>query len=773
MMSRFSKLVLSSHIAAADWPAQDSYVKCLQEAEGVLHGVYGFIEVARQQKGEEIPRLTPGFVTGNRAAGNWQNNGLNPKDPMATMSFMEDEQDTFQDPTTPLDQAILERLDDLKRLLASSVLKLNEHLTLRDKLITTSKQRHIGEAVCKAGAHLVEVCRPYLSTIESINLAQLSSPLNTAQLNEFAEHKQKLYDSISDLIVACQTVASPLGDEWTENRGPSLDERLNRVRTVGRELDTVANQVYFSLQLLSELVPYESQSPPKQEHRLTDGGASYAQHVRSNSKELRPPMLSDVGQSKSYSEGQDPAADIKRNGENSKVKRFFGEVPTTTIPGRDSEEIPDYLKLDHEGEIAYDTKLDPPPLRGGTLMGLVEQLTRHDKLDSQLNNTFLLTYRSFTTAPELFEMLVKRWSIQPPYGLDTDDLQKWTDQKQKPIRFRVVNILKSWFDNYWMEAQDEDSQKLIQRVYQFAKDTVQSTNTPGAGPLLTAIEQRMRGLDASSKRLVLTLNSQAPAPIIPKNMKKLKFLDIDPLEFARQLTIIESKLYGKIKPTECLNKTWQKKINDGDADPAENVKALILHSNQLTNWVAQMILTQQDVKRRVVVIKHFVTIADKCRGLNNFSCLTSIMSALGSAPIHRLNRTWAQVNARTTQSLEGMRKLMGSTKNFLEYRDTLHKADPPCIPFFGIYLTDLTFIEDGIPSVIKKTQMINFSKRSKTAEVIRDIQQYQNVPYGLQPVPELQDYIVRNMHSAGDVHEMYERSLAVEPREREDEKIAR
>ena len=31
MMSRFSKLVLSSHIAAADWPSSDSYQKCLQD----------------------------------------------------------------------------------------------------------------------------------------------------------------------------------------------------------------------------------------------------------------------------------------------------------------------------------------------------------------------------------------------------------------------------------------------------------------------------------------------------------------------------------------------------------------------------------------------------------------------------------------------------------------------------------------------------------------------------------------------------------------------
>lgn len=770
MMSRFSKLVLSSHIAATDFPTPDSAQKCLQEAEGVLHGVYGFVEVARQQRGEEIPRLTPGFVTGSRTAGNWHSNGLDPKDPMASMSFMDDEHETSHEASAALDTELLQRLDDLKRLIISSIRRLDEHLILRDKLITHHKHRQIGDAICKSGSQVIEVCRPYLATIETVNLAPLTSAFQTPQLNDFTDHKQKLYDSTSDLILACQAVASPLGDEWAQIRGPSLEERLNRVKSVGRELDTATNQMFFSLQLLSELIPQDQAN--SQQHRLTDGGAPYEQHMRNSSKNLRP-TLADVGQSKSYTEGTGQPAEA-RSSESSKVKRFFGEVPApSSITGRDSEDSPDYLKLDHEGEIAYDVKVDPPALRGGTLTGLVEQLTRHDRLDSPFNNTFLLTYRSFTTGVELFEMLVKRWTIQPPPGLHGPDLQTWVDKKQKPIRFRVVNILKSWFDNYWMEPSEDASQQLMQRVYAFAKDTVQSTSTPGAGPLMTAIEQRMRGHDASSKRLVLTLNAQAPAPIIPKNMKKLKFLDIDALEFARQLTIIESKLYGKIRPTECLNKTWQKKLGPDEADPAENVKALILHSNQLTNWVAQMILTQADVKRRVVVIKHFVSIADKCRGLNNFSCLTSIISALGSAPIHRLNRTWSQVNARTTQTLESMRKLMGSTKNFLEYREALHKANPPCIPFFGIYLTDLTFIEDGIPSIIKKTQLINFAKRAKTAEVIRDIQQYQNVPYGLQPVPELQDYILRNMQSAGDVHEMYERSLQVEPREREDEKIAR
>ena len=280
------------------------------------------------------------------------------------------------------------------------------------------------------------------------------------------------------------------------------------------------------------------------------------------------------------------------------------------LPGGDMDATPLFLRLDLEGEISYDEKVKPPQLRGGTLTALVEQLTRHDRLDSGFNSTFLLTYRSFTTASELFELLVKRFSIQPPRGISEDDYKTWVDKKQKPIRFRVVNILKSWFDNYWMENNDQASNQLLRSVFSFAKDSIATTHTPGSGPLMTAVEQRMRGQDTNAKKMVPTPSVAAPTPIMPKNMKKLKFLDIDATEFARQLTIIESRLYSKIKPTECLNKTWQKKVSPEEPEPAANVKALILHSNQLTNWVAEMILTQADVKKRVIVIKHFVTVAD-------------------------------------------------------------------------------------------------------------------------------------------------------------------
>ncbi|CAN8096899.1 unnamed protein product [Discula destructiva] len=784
MMSKFSKLVVSSHIAAADFPAPESGPKCLQEADGVLLGVFSYVEVARQQRGEEIPRLFPGFVIGSTTGGSWQNNGLGPRDPI-TSNFLEDEEG-MNEPIAVLDGKLLERLDELKRMLVSSIRELDRNLVVSDKIVTPFKHEVIGNNVCSAGGKVIETFKPWIAVIESIDLSSLENSFQTPQLADFCINKQSLYDNISDLILGCQAVAGPLADEWSEVRGEALDNRLEYVRQCAKALETNSSHIGFSLQLLSEQVQInlqqqaEARAREEQQTRvqLTRGetlpyGQPGQERMRMNSvattTSTRPALMA----SQSYTEGEANIANNMGRGAvtNSKIRKLLGEDP---MPQQSViDETPEFLRLDYEHELAWDFKPNPPQIRGGSLMALAEQLTRHDKLDANFNNTFLLTYRSFTTARELFELLVHRFGIQPPEGLTPADFEVWRGRKQSPIRFRVVNILKNWFETFWMEdSQEEETKTLIRDVYNFARDTVKSTETPGSAPLMAVLDQRMSGRDVG-RRLIQTQNQPTPTPIMPKNMKKLKFLDIDPTEFARQLTIIESRLYGKIKPTECLNKRWQKKPGEGEPNPAPNIKALIDHSNQMTNWVAEMILAQGDVKKRVVVIKHFVSVGDRCRQLNNFSTITSIISALGTAPIARLKRTWDQVPQRTQMALESMRKLMLSTKNFAEYRESLHMANPPCIPFFGVYLTDLTFIEDGIPSIIKKTTLINFAKRAKTADVIRDIQQYQNVPYSLQPVAELQDYILSNMQAAGDVHEMYDKSLAVEPREREDEKIVR
>lgn len=122
-------------------------------------------------------------------------------------------------------------------------------------------------------------------------------------------------------------------------------------------------------------------------------------------------------------------------------------------------------------------------------------------------------------------------------------------------------------------------------------------------------------------------------------------------------------------------------------------------------------------------------------------------------------------NRSTTQALAQIRKLMGANRNFTEYRLIVHSVNPPCIPFLGIYLQDLTFIEDGNPDFLRKSNnLINFAKRHKAAEVIREIKQFQSFAYNFHSIPEFQSFIKSNLEQSHDVERLYERSLQIEPR---------
>lgn len=623
MMSKFSKLVLSSHIAAADWPGPEAGSKCLQEADGVMHGVRGYVEVARQQRGEDIPRLAPGFVAGSGIGGNWQDNNMNTLFVAEGSSFIDGaDDDRTTKPSVPLDQMSLRKIEEARLSLVSCIRKLESQLQFSEKLVNPREQAAIGDAICITAAALIEQYRPWISWIESIDLGPVGNVFQKPSLLDFSTHKQKVYDSIGDLITVCQATTAPLPDEWAEVRGDSLDTRINAVRNVCKQLESHVAQATYSLQLLEPAAAngVTSSTSVKKEHRMTDPG-DIMQATASRGNNLDRPRLAEIGQSRSYTVGQglpDPKAGKGRPPTGSKPQQFFGGVPPilTDTQNTDTENVyvpderPWFLQMDHENELHKDLKVDPPQVKSGTLAGLVEQLTRHDRPDPSFNTTFLLTYRSFISAAELFQFLVKRFNIQPPQGLSRDDLLLWEEQKQKPVRFRVVNILKTWLEHYWMESNDAESKTLLEHMNAFARNTVTNAKIPGGAPLATVIDQRMKGQDMSAKKLVLTLTGNPPPPILPKNVKKLKFLDIDATEFARQLTIAESKLYGRIRPVECLEKIWEKKDSDETSERAPNVRALILHSNQMTNWVAEMILSHNEVRKRTAVIKHFVAIAD-------------------------------------------------------------------------------------------------------------------------------------------------------------------
>ena len=95
--------------------------------------------------------------------------------------------------------------------------------------------------------------------------------------------------------------------------------------------------------------------------------------------------------------------------------------------------------------------------------------------------------------------------------------------------------------------------------------------------------------------------------------------------------------------------------------------------------------------------------------------------------------------------------------------------------FAGVFLTQLTFINEN-PNLIGPN-LINFRKRQKAAEVIEDIKRWQLTPYSFNVLPSVASFIEDSLRTFEDGRDLsdyfWNLSLDREPREREDEKMAR
>jgi hypothetical protein len=421
-------------------------------------------------------------------------------------------------------------------------------------------------------------------------------------------------------------------------------------------------------------------------------------------------------------------------------------------------------------------------ISGGSLPALVEQLTTYETTpDVIFVNTFYLTFRLFTTPVELAQSLIDRFD----YIGDSQSIGV-------PVRLRVYNVFKGWLESHWASESDSAALGLI---LSFATGKLRES-MPAAGKRLAELTSKVTEVRAGAlvPRLVssiggststfTTADSHVPSSNLSKSQlnalraskegrSQCSILDFDPLEMARQFTIIESRLFCSIQADELLALEWTKKFDS----KAVNVKAMSTLSTDLANLVADTILHLEDAKKRAAIIKQWVKIAAKCLELNNYDSLMAIICSLNSSMVTRLKRTWELVSVKTKARLEELKTITDVGRNYAVLRQRLHNHVAPCIPFVGIYLTDLTFIDVGngttrqLPgeSGQEGLSVINFDKHMKTAKIIGQLQSFQ-VPYRLAAVPEMQEWMeaqiqrVRSSDQA-NIQSYYRRSLLLEPRD--------
>uniref|UniRef100_A0A667Y041 Ral GEF with PH domain and SH3 binding motif 1 n=1 Tax=Myripristis murdjan TaxID=586833 RepID=A0A667Y041_9TELE len=187
-------------------------------------------------------------------------------------------------------------------------------------------------------------------------------------------------------------------------------------------------------------------------------------------------------------------------------------------------------------------------------------------------------------------------------------------------------------------------------------------------------------------------------------------LKVTPEEFASQITLMDAPVFKAIQPEELASCGWNRKEKH---TLAPNVVAFTRRFNQ------------------------------KLLELNNLHSLVSVVSALQSAPIFRLSKTWALISRKDKATFEKLNYLTSKEENYTRMREYIRSLKMvPCIPYLGIYLLDMIYIDSAYPasdSILETEQRTN--QMNNLLRVISDLQMSCKYDH-LVTLPHVQKYLM-------------------------------
>ncbi|XP_071775244.1 ras-specific guanine nucleotide-releasing factor 2 [Centroberyx gerrardi] len=237
------------------------------------------------------------------------------------------------------------------------------------------------------------------------------------------------------------------------------------------------------------------------------------------------------------------------------------------------------------------------------------------------------------------------------------------------------------------------------------------------------------------------------------------FESLSAMELAEQITLLDHIVFRSIPYEEFLGQGWMK-VDKTERTPY--IMKTSQHFNDMSNLVASQIMTHTDVGSRASSIEKWVAVADICRCLNNYNGVLEITSALNRSAIYRLKKTWAKISKQSKALMDKLQKTVSSEGRFKNLRETLKNCNPPCVPYLGMYLTDLAFIEEGTPNFTEEG-LVNFSKMRMISHIIREIRQFQQTPYRIEHQAKVTQYLL-DKTLIMDEDTLYDLSLKIEPR---------
>ncbi|KAM8780598.1 ras-specific guanine nucleotide-releasing factor 1 [Rhynchonycteris naso] len=318
---------------------------------------------------------------------------------------------------------------------------------------------------------------------------------------------------------------------------------------------------------------------------------------------------------------------------------------------------------------------------------------------------------------------------------------------------RVLNVLRHWVSKHSQDFETNDELKC--KVIGFLEEVIHdpellTQERKAAANIIRTLTQE----DPGDNQITLEEITQMAAGV-----KAEPFENHSALEIAEQLTLLDHLVFKKIPYEEFFGQGWMK-LEKNERTPY--IMKTTKHFNDISNLIASEIIRNEDINARVSAIEKWVAVADICRCLHNYNAVLEITSSMNRSAIFRLKKTWLKVSKQTKALIDKLQKLVSSEGRFKNLREALKNCDPPCVPYLGMYLTDLAFIEEGTPNYTEDG-LVNFSKMRMISHIIREIRQFQQTAYKIEHQAKVTQYLL-DQSFVMDEESLYESSLRIEPK---------
>jgi hypothetical protein len=211
-----------------------------------------------------------------------------------------------------------------------------------------------------------------------------------------------------------------------------------------------------------------------------------------------------------------------------------------------------------------------------------------------------------------------------------------------------------------------------------------------------------------------------------------RLFDVDTKVLAEQLTVHTQRLFLECRTSEFLQLNW---VSPYRQHKAPNICTMIEMARKVSKWVTSTILESNTADNRVEILKKFIHLASELQNLNNVNTLVQVMTGLNNASVQQ---SWQQLDSLTREKFKDLYYFVSSTTNYKVMRDAINHMSPPLIPNLDLYLTDLTFIEDGSQACEIIPNAFNFRKNKIVYRVLDEIKSYQATRYTIEPDQNIQ-----------------------------------